>query len=240
MKKLFTLLAVAAMAITAQAEVNYIHFKAPTTESTDAETGEVKLTAANLPAETVLFDNDYVKGVTVFEAKTGINNEYVFPGCNETFTDWFEFRSKKFGEGAFPGEQDGSNRTQVILTVKEATTFYCFVRTGNNKHIVVFNESGVEVTRASENLEIDPTSESNAFFSSSWELAAGNYVLTETGGTGRCAGFGYEANSSAIENIAVDANAPVEYFNLQGLRVNNPENGLYIRRQGNKVSKVIL
>ncbi|MDE6765387.1 MAG: hypothetical protein K2J52_03640, partial [Duncaniella sp.] len=63
---------------------------------------------------------------------------------------------------------------------------------------------------------------------------------TETGGTGRGAGFGYEANSSAIENIAVDANAPVEYFNLQGLRVNNPENGLYIRRQGNKVSKVIL
>ena len=35
-------------------------------------------------------------------------------------------------------------------------------------------------------------------------------------------------------------NAPVEYFNLQGVRVANPENGLYIRRQGNKVEKIFL
>lgn len=31
-----------------------------------------------------------------------------------------------------------------------------------------------------------------------------------------------------------DANTPVEYFNLQGIRVENPENGMYIRRQGSK------
>lgn len=37
-----------------------------------------------------------------------------------------------------------------------------------------------------------------------------------------------------------DANAPVEYFNLQGVRVANPESGLYIRRQGNKVTKVLV
>lgn len=45
----------------------------------------------------------------------------------------------------------------------------------------------------------------------------------------------------AVENVAVDnENAPVEYFNLQGVRVANPENGLFIRRQGSKVSKVII
>lgn len=38
----------------------------------------------------------------------------------------------------------------------------------------------------------------------------------------------------------IDENAPVEYFNLQGVRVANPENGLYIRRQGSKVTKVVL
>lgn len=48
------------------------------------------------------------------------------------------------------------------------------------------------------------------------------------------------AGSSAIDNIATDANAPVEYYNLQGMRVDNPENGLFIRRQGSKVSKVII
>lgn len=45
----------------------------------------------------------------------------------------------------------------------------------------------------------------------------------------------------AVTDIAVDdANAPVEYYNLQGIRVDNPANGFFIRRQGSSVSKVIL
>ena len=44
---------------------------------------------------------------------------------------------------------------------------------------------------------------------------------------------------SAIESIAAD-NAAVEYFNLQGVKVAKAENGLFIKKQGNKVSKVIL
>jgi hypothetical protein len=41
--------------------------------------------------------------------------------------------------------------------------------------------------------------------------------------------------------IAADnENAPVEYYNLQGVRVSNPANGLYIRRQGNQASKVLI
>jgi len=49
------------------------------------------------------------------------------------------------------------------------------------------------------------------------------------------------ADESGVENVmAEEADAPVEYFNLQGIRVANPDNGVYIRRQGNKVGKVIL
>jgi hypothetical protein len=36
------------------------------------------------------------------------------------------------------------------------------------------------------------------------------------------------------------ADAPVEYFNLQGLRIDNPTNGIFIRRQGSSVAKVTL
>lgn len=36
------------------------------------------------------------------------------------------------------------------------------------------------------------------------------------------------------------ATPPVEYYNLQGVRVDNPQPGIYIRRQGSKVSKVLL
>ncbi|MDE6177902.1 MAG: Ig-like domain-containing protein, partial [Duncaniella sp.] len=43
-------------------------------------------------------------------------------------------------------------------------------------------------------------------------------------------------SESAIEDIEA-ADAPAEYYNLQGIRVDNPASGLYIKRQGNKVSK---
>lgn len=47
---------------------------------------------------------------------------------------------------------------------------------------------------------------------------------------------------TGVEDVEADAdiNAPVEYFNLQGQPVANPANGIYIRRQGSKVAKVII
>lgn len=47
-------------------------------------------------------------------------------------------------------------------------------------------------------------------------------------------------NLGGVENVNIDLNAPVEYFNLQGQRVENPANGLYIRRQAGKAVKVAL
>lgn len=54
--------------------------------------------------------------------------------------------------------------------------------------------------------------------------------------------YTYESKQTGITDIEAefDPNAPVEYFNLQGIRVDNPENGLYIRRQGNKVEKILV
>lgn len=45
---------------------------------------------------------------------------------------------------------------------------------------------------------------------------------------------------TGIADITVDDDAPVEYFNLQGIRVENPTSGLYIRRQGAHTEKVII
>lgn len=48
-------------------------------------------------------------------------------------------------------------------------------------------------------------------------------------------------DTTSIVGIGADSNdAPVEYFNLNGLRVENPSNGIFIRRQGDKVTKVAL
>ncbi|MCF0218498.1 MAG: hypothetical protein HUK14_01835 [Muribaculaceae bacterium] len=58
--------------------------------------------------------------------------------------------------------------------------------------------------------------------------------------------FGYYGSSinllktSGIESIDVDNNVAPVYYNLQGVRVNNPENGLFIKVAGKNVSKVVL
>lgn len=65
-------------------------------------------------------------------------------------------------------------------------------------------------------------------YSGTKEFDAGNLIVKYTG-------------PSAVSDItADDSNAPVEYYNLQGVRVDSPANGLYIRRQGNTVTKVLV
>lgn len=72
-----------------------------------------------------------------------------------------------------------------------------------------------------------------------WENEAGNYYVDDI-----VLNSDPEQRSkveSGVENVAVaDANAPVEYFNLQGVRVAKPENGLFIVKQGTRVSKQVI
>ena len=61
------------------------------------------------------------------------------------------------------------------------------------------------------------------------------------GGHKDCIGLlKFTPGASAIESIAADANAPVEYYNLQGVKVAKAENGLFIKKQGDKAVKVVL
>ncbi|MBR5552154.1 MAG: calycin-like domain-containing protein [Muribaculaceae bacterium] len=45
---------------------------------------------------------------------------------------------------------------------------------------------------------------------------------------------------SGIENIEINENASVVYYNLLGVKVANPENGVFIRVQGGKATKVAM
>lgn len=45
---------------------------------------------------------------------------------------------------------------------------------------------------------------------------------------------------AGVEAIEADNNAEAVYYNLQGVRVNNPANGLYIVKRGNQVSKTYI
>ena len=43
-----------------------------------------------------------------------------------------------------------------------------------------------------------------------------------------------------VENFVDDNNAPVVYYNMQGMKVANPTEGMYIRVQGSKSTKVMI
>ncbi|MDE6283711.1 MAG: starch-binding protein [Muribaculaceae bacterium] len=74
----------------------------------------------------------------------------------------------------------------------------------------------------------------NASAAESWMIPAGTYTITAnfTNMTVKA-----EAGSSAVEEIVVDSEATPVYYNLMGIRVDQPTPGLYIVVRGNKVTK---
>lgn len=50
-----------------------------------------------------------------------------------------------------------------------------------------------------------------------------------------------EGWTNGVESVEFDSNAPVKYFNLQGVEVANPEAGqIVIKKQGSKAVKVVV
>ena len=113
------------------------------------------------------------------------------------------------------------------------------------------------VTDVAENSSIETFESFNATFDSNMNLTVSPWAIYTTTSkqvncipdynNGTAKGTYFTRNGSidiegptGIESVGYDSNAPVEYFNLQGVKVENPESGLYIRRQGNKVEKIII
>lgn len=47
-------------------------------------------------------------------------------------------------------------------------------------------------------------------------------------------------SAAGVESVIADENAAPVYYNLQGVRVENPQSGLYIYRQGRKTGKILV
>ena len=50
----------------------------------------------------------------------------------------------------------------------------------------------------------------------------------------------FTSELSGVENVEINENVAPVYYNLQGVKVANPENGVFIKVQGSKATKVIL
>lgn len=229
MKKIFTLFAAAAMALTASAQNEY------------------KASGENVAAGTTLVDNADLSVKTVYSAKGGVEAQNI---CGVEFTGWFQLRvaSDPNADNVTGGEQ--SDSTPLVVEAKKTVDFSIYTRrqkgsdgynVGDNKDILATNQNGIVAVAGT--LTIDPNTDTDGsygYVKNTFHFEPGTYTLYRRGSTMRVFGFTWAAGTSAITDIAADENAPVEYFNLQGIRVDNPTSGLYIKRQGSKVTKVIM
>lgn len=66
------------------------------------------------------------------------------------------------------------------------------------------------------------------------------YRANSSSGKPDCTDLGVYHGFDGVDNIEVEADAPAEYFNLNGMRVENPGSGIFIERRGSQVRKVVL
>lgn len=126
----------------------------------------------------------------------------------------------------------------VVTSITEISTSY-----GNGTYAIADEEGGEELV-IYRGYGLD-----NTKFTSTDDLKVGYKVivygtLVDYNGTKEMNSGNYIVSldaSSGVEGVEIEnADAPVVYYNLQGVRVDNPTKGLYIKQQGNKATKVVL
>jgi len=215
MKKIFTLIAVAVMALSAYAETVYL-----------CNPGKVKqnvLTGEQMGAP---------EGWTL----QCMNPEKKLESGNALTVEGQTYNPIKLSNGAqntltLPEGLVATKLTfYATINKAEATTRPCFWgEVGGVTYTADDNKGIIESYQDYENPNVQ-----------SFEITPQRVVTFKNSGEQPFVVVAVEyTKTTGIADINVDnANAPVEYFNLQGIRVENPANGLYIRRQGTKVEKI--
>ena len=113
-----------------------------------------------------------------------------------------------------------------ISTNKLIATGDNSVKTSSNKYFVLQEKSGsMTFVKVSKNTTV---AANTAYLEgSSWYSSMKLSVDNEN------------PEVSGVEGVEAE-NSEVEYYNLQGVKVENPEKGIFIKKQGNKTTKVVL
>ena len=217
---------------------------------TFAITPATKITSIKLDATKRL----YVKSITVYYEDNG--STIIDPNAKEaTFN---------FSEMGYNNKDEVSKCQSGIVTLDLAAgsnsnppkyyTTGTGVRLYGGNTLTVSVPNGYYLTEISfttdsskgSSFNDDTTATAGSFSGLSWTASGQNNTVTITNGGSsdhvriQTITVKYAEIPSGIADIEAEENGVVEYFNLQGVRVAEPANGLYIRRAGNKVEKVIV
>lgn len=132
----------------------------------------------------------------------------------------------------------GGAATAIKSTVEGAKLYDVVVYINNNNDKFATTVEGLE-TNDEGSISSDDTANTITWTPKTEDAEC--YLDWEGGAYITQISVNYHKASSGIAAPAVEnADAPVEYFNLQGIRVANPANGLFIKRQGNAATKVFI
>ena len=187
------------------------------------------------------YDRDKV-GMLFFATSgaSGYKNGDTFGSVKCTYTEYGSGKTPEFtgAEFAAPGENSPVAPDEVTVAAAATAARYKYVEV---KDVNITDLNGKNFSISAGETTVAGYNKFNLS-----DIAEGKYtsiigVIDVYSGNNQICGTELTADpSGSLDNIAVDNDAPVEYFNLQGVRVAEPVSGIYIRRQGTSVSKIVV
>ena len=187
------------------------------------------------------YDRDKV-GMLFFATSgaSGYKNGDTFGSVKCTYTEYGSGKTPEFtgAEFAAPGENSPVAPDEVTVAAAATAARYKYVEV---KDVNITDLNGKNFSISAGETTVAGYNKFNLS-----DIAEGKYtsiigVIDVYSGNNQICVTELTADpSGSLDNIAVDNDAPVEYFNLQGVRVAEPVSGIYIRRQGTSVSKIVV
>lgn len=188
----------------------------------DAESNTI-----SFPAKSLLYTQpNYDRGGLYFVSAPG---KLVIPSLNKV-PDALSIVGDVTSEIEMVKDGNSFTAVNVVFTAAEGSSYASFTLAAEGANYGAVADDTILTAPTSADFEKAETAKA-------WLLLPGNYDVTVDFDTMT---ISINANLSGIETVTTNANAAAEYFNLRGIRVAEPVNGgLYIVRQGSKVSKIV-
>lgn len=220
------------------------YFNEPTEEETPSQVSETIDVTVNLD-ETYYFPDysDYntysEKPLKSFDAQLEIMEDGTYTLKNIFGTD--------YSISYTLGKLSPNNISLVSYTGNIDEDDYFLTPAGKYMHVNVEDESGetiqVKFLFGSEGKDysyVEKTTDGEGNDKYYACLNVGGFVYDSTGLFDMYLSYSYSPKPSSVANVEDNDNAPVEYYTLQGVKVDEPSKGIFIRRQGSKTTKVAI
>ncbi len=195
----------------------------------DSEIAEVSFTLANENLKTVTFDFTNPASLTPAQETPASNTEIAI---NDVV-----FTAGKISLVCAKNDASNNCRLWGATAGTEVRTYSKSTITISGENVNIANIVFTGSQASSSNF----TADNGTFAAREWtpENATSSVIFTTIANSKvQTITVTYEETTSSVDDIEIENEVPATFYNLQGVKVNNPANGIYIKVQGSKASKV--